>query len=275
MRKTFTIFSLVVFLFAGQNLFAQVSINNDGSSPDASSMLDVKSTSSGILIPRMTAVQRDAIASPATGLMVFVTDDASFHYYNGSAWNSINEDDDWEINGSDLYSGVSGNVGIGTNTPDEKLHVAGSLKLEDGTEGANKILVSDASGVSSWANPTDGLALPDPVDPVPIQYQGSYIYVHPTDNGTAVSWATAQSTCDALVAYGYDDWYLPSLSELNAMYKQSYLITGLEENASYKYWSDTEFDGSNAFTQRLDYGGPDPDDKTETTGHNCRCIRTN
>jgi hypothetical protein len=49
--------------------------------------LDVKSTDKGILIPRMTAAQRGAIASPATGLMVYQTDaTAGFYYYDGTAW---------------------------------------------------------------------------------------------------------------------------------------------------------------------------------------------
>lgn len=36
---------------------------------------------------------------------------------------------------------------------------------------------------------------------------------------------------------------------------------------------DAEQDATYAYTQRLDYGSPDPDDKAETSGHNCRCIR--
>ncbi len=44
----------------------------------------------------------------------------------------------------------NGNVGIGTNSPTAKLHVAGSLKLIDGTQGVNKVLTSDATGGASW-----------------------------------------------------------------------------------------------------------------------------
>src|SRR5690348_9325409 len=43
-------------------------------SPDNSALLDLTSTSRGLLIPRMTEVQRRAIASPATGLLVYETD---------------------------------------------------------------------------------------------------------------------------------------------------------------------------------------------------------
>ncbi len=80
---------LPLLLFTLFRLPAQVAINSDGTPPDASAMLEVTSTGSGILIPRMTATQRDAIPSPATGLMVYVTDNNLFHFYNGTAWAAI------------------------------------------------------------------------------------------------------------------------------------------------------------------------------------------
>ncbi|MDP1622770.1 MAG: tail fiber protein [Bacteroidales bacterium] len=66
---------------------AQVAINTDGSSPVASAMLDVKSTTKGILVPRMTSAERGLIASPATGLLVYQTNaPAGYYYFNGTAW---------------------------------------------------------------------------------------------------------------------------------------------------------------------------------------------
>ncbi len=62
----------------------QVAINTDGTDPDNSAMLDVKSTSKGLLIPRMTNAQMQAIASPADGLLVYSTDDHKFYAYNAS-----------------------------------------------------------------------------------------------------------------------------------------------------------------------------------------------
>ena len=62
---------LLVLLFCGIAAGAQVAVNTDGSIPDNSAMLDVKSTTKGMLVPRMTAAQRNAISSPATGLLVF------------------------------------------------------------------------------------------------------------------------------------------------------------------------------------------------------------
>jgi hypothetical protein len=58
--------------------------------PDPSAILDITSDSTGLLIPRMTLTQRDAINNPATGLLVFVTTDSTFHYFDGTSWLPIN-----------------------------------------------------------------------------------------------------------------------------------------------------------------------------------------
>jgi len=103
---------------------AQVAINKTGGAPDASAMLDIQSTDSGLLIPRMTGDERDNINSPANGLIIYNTDDNIFYYYNASVWVPIMPvDNDWIVNGDDMYSQPAGNVGIGTDTPDFKIDV--------------------------------------------------------------------------------------------------------------------------------------------------------
>lgn len=57
--------------------------------PAASAILEGRSTTKGFLAPRMTTTQRNAIASPATGLMIYNTTTGAFNYYNGSSWNPI------------------------------------------------------------------------------------------------------------------------------------------------------------------------------------------
>ena len=70
--------SLLFFMFLALmiNVHAQVAISTDGSSPDNSAMLDVKSTGKGFLLPRMTQAQRDAIPNPAEGLMIYQTNNS-------------------------------------------------------------------------------------------------------------------------------------------------------------------------------------------------------
>jgi hypothetical protein len=53
---------------------AGTAINETGEMPDASAILDARSSTKGFLPPRMTLAQRGAIASPATGLQVYQTD---------------------------------------------------------------------------------------------------------------------------------------------------------------------------------------------------------
>ena len=75
---------LTVVLFTALSTMAQVGINTDGTDPDNSAMLDVKSTAKGLLIPRMTNAQMVAISSPANGLLVYSTDDDKLYIYNAS-----------------------------------------------------------------------------------------------------------------------------------------------------------------------------------------------
>jgi hypothetical protein len=56
------------------------------STPNPSAILDVSSTSKGLLLPRMSTTQRNAIASPAVGLIIFNTDDQCTDIYDGSNW---------------------------------------------------------------------------------------------------------------------------------------------------------------------------------------------
>ena len=89
-NKYLSVFIVIIFgLFI--NLLAQgVGINSTGAEADESAMLDVSSTTKGFLPPRMTEAQRDAISSPATGLLIYQTNGISgLYYYNGSSWESF------------------------------------------------------------------------------------------------------------------------------------------------------------------------------------------
>jgi len=130
---------------------AQVAINATGAAPQSSAMLDVSSTTKGLLIPSMTLVQRNLIASPATGLLIFQTDATSgFYYYNGTSWQSINSQ--WTASGSNI-SFSAGNVGIGTASPGNKLEV------NSGTAGASGLRLAQlTTGSIPFINSTKDLA---------------------------------------------------------------------------------------------------------------------
>jgi hypothetical protein len=67
------LFVAALWLTTG-SLFSQVGINDDGSLPNSSAILDVQSTSKGLLLPRMTSAQMNAIPEPVAGMMVYCTD---------------------------------------------------------------------------------------------------------------------------------------------------------------------------------------------------------
>ncbi|MDD7887461.1 fibrinogen-like YCDxxxxGGGW domain-containing protein [Flavivirga sp. 57AJ16] len=64
--------------------FGQVGVGT--TNPDPSSILDVTSTNQGLLVPRMTQSQRDAITTPAEGLLIYNLDSNCFQYHNGTTW---------------------------------------------------------------------------------------------------------------------------------------------------------------------------------------------
>jgi hypothetical protein len=173
MKKVYLITSLLVSFLN----YSQVGINT--ATPNASAALDVVSTTSGVLIPRMTQAQKTAIASPATGLLIYQTDaTAGFYYYTGSAW-TLFGGTAWTITGNagilpaSNFLGTTdaqpiviktnnteqmrilsgGNVGIGTNNPGSKLHIvgpAGGTILNDGFEDATIPPFTTAGAGGLW-----------------------------------------------------------------------------------------------------------------------------
>ncbi|MAY21341.1 MAG: cell wall anchor protein [Flavobacteriaceae bacterium] len=78
---------LLSILMLTVTAYAQVGIGT--TNPDPSSAMEISSTEAGMLTPRMTTAQRNAIASPATGLLVYDTDLDLFHFYDGTVWEPL------------------------------------------------------------------------------------------------------------------------------------------------------------------------------------------
>lgn len=141
--------------FAGnKNFTGKVSI---GSDLNASAVFEANSTSKGLLVPRMTQTERDAISSPATGLLVFNTTDGKFNFYTGTVWSSF----ETQFNIPSRFNGYAYAVWSGTGLVfdvywpsyyiENVLYPAGSgqvtLNTADPTNPRLDVIAVDSTGV--------------------------------------------------------------------------------------------------------------------------------
>ena len=153
-----------------------VGVNADGSTPDASAMLHVKSSDKGLLIPSMTAVQRAAIVSPATGLLVYQTDGATGFYYNNGtpvapAWISLTTSNaTWQLSGNAGTNAATHFIGTTdvnplmlrtNNTQRVQIRAAGQIMVNNtilkSTSNALEVIGTGVSGaIGNFTYPING-----------------------------------------------------------------------------------------------------------------------
>jgi len=150
--------------------FSQVSVSEDGLESHPAAILDLIADDKGFLIPRVELTGTDDVSTidvnaahdhDAVGLLVYNTISQSdvtpgFYYWNGSEWNRVSGDagggideevdPTWIGDADDTGSvGRTGNVGVGTETPDVKLHIA-----DDGA------ILAEGDYDSGWSGGTIG-----------------------------------------------------------------------------------------------------------------------
>lgn len=233
MKQFFTFLAAVLFT---ATTVAQVGINTE--TPDASAALDITSTTGGLLVPRMTAAQRDAITA-TQGLIIFCTDCAS-----GEGELQIKLTSSWK-----------NTIGDDVNDPPPPVigdtYQGGVVFYLDGNGGG---LITAPSDQSSAAWGCYG------------QYNGGTSSAVGTGaaNTTTIlggcsETAIAARICADLTLGGYSDWFFPSKDELNLMYKNigpgdELGLGNIGNFGSDVYWSSTGGDSANAWRQRFSSG---------------------
>ena len=133
-------------------LFSQVAINTDGSLPDNSAMLDVKSSSMGILLPRLSNADRNVIPSPGNGLLIYNISTNLLNYFNGSQWVQI---------AAAVTSAATGSA-----------HPGGGVSIN-----ASPNSPPDSSAMLDVNNPSRGILIPRTIpDSVAIPARGLLLY---------------------------------------------------------------------------------------------------
>jgi len=148
--------------------------------PDQSAVLDIQSPSKGLLIPRMTTSQRNDIANPADGLLIYQTNDKSgFYFYEKNTWKPISDSEAKSVAGTDGDWTIIGNSG--TNPATDFLGTSDNQPLVIKTNNVERVRVTEAgemtvkgnlgfdnatgdrgfnykrNGVNRWIQQTDGV----------------------------------------------------------------------------------------------------------------------
>jgi len=209
------IFVALYFSYPTHAQQAGVAINSTGSAADASAMLDVNSTDKGVLVPRMTETEKNAIVNPARGLLIFQIDNApGFRYFDGFAWLSLSTGDN-----------------LGNHIASDSVNMSGkkitNLALcTHNLDAANKEYVDNvvSAGGSSGANPK----------------------MLSNESSATMNFGDAMRYCRNLSEAGYNDWYLPSFDELTYIVSKGGATINNENSSNYLWLADRPTTGGSS-----------------------------
>jgi uncharacterized protein (TIGR02145 family) len=139
-------FTIILFLFVTASTYAQTGIGT--TAPHASAQLEVSSTTKGFLPPRMTTEQRNAIANPATGLIIYNTTTNILEYKTASGWVSYQDTSDGVNAGEMNYWNGSAWVTVAPGTTGQVLTFVSGVPTWETTNG-NTDVTNPATG-KTW-----------------------------------------------------------------------------------------------------------------------------
>jgi hypothetical protein len=144
-------FILFIALVAYTSSYAQVAINTDGSVADANAMLDIKSNTKGLLIPRSSSTTISGLASAKNGMLMYDTTYQRLRMRTESIWRDVVDSRSWSRNLSTSEQVVYtlDSVGIGTSGPSTKLHINSSVAGELMRLGNNDPQISFYQGTTA------------------------------------------------------------------------------------------------------------------------------
>ena len=251
--KQFFTFLAAVLLTATS--VAQVGINIETADPSAA--LDITSTTGGLLVPRMTETQRDAIIPAATGLMIYQTDGtAGFYYYNGSSWATLGSATSPSYSIGDF---VNGGVVFHIFESDEPGFVSGEIH-------GLVVAMSDVATSFQWGcYGTDLPNVPNVTSNPPVGL-GAEIGDGISNTNAILLDCPGAPTALAARSLG-EDWFLPSINELKKIYDNKTTLEAVDGFTDFSdyYWSSTELDSSYAWLQYFFNGDQYDSDKYSTT----------
>ncbi len=152
MKKKFLASSVAIFcLLLNFDVYTQgVAISSTGTSNDPSAILDINCSNQGVLLPRMTEAQRDAIKSPAEGLVLYNLTTNTFNFFNGSGWIEMQSTFVTASSGA-----ISPGNSIAINTTGASPHNSAILDISSTTKGV--LLPRTTTG--SVTSPANGLII--------------------------------------------------------------------------------------------------------------------
>ena len=208
------------------------------SAASASAVLEASSTTQGFLPPRMTEAQRDAIISPAAGLMIWNTTDVKLQVYSGSLWVNMNGITDQTLTIGKTYQGgkifyilVDGDLGYDANVQ----HGLIAATVDQGTgiqwyNGSYTTTGATGTAIGTGLDNTNKI----------IASQGN-------------TGSYAAKLCRDFRGGGYTDWYLPSKDEIYKLYLNKTAF-GWNPSSDGYYWTSTERDSESALDLRISSG---------------------